>query len=75
MRTVRPRGRAMRALLVALAAGRAAAADEGPKQTRYALRAAAQGGLVLAIEARDGCVVCGASGEAFGHSRAAARDS
>lgn len=52
-------------LLVVVVAGDAASRLT---QTRYALQAADRGGLVLAVEARDGCVVCAASTEARGPS-------
>ena len=52
-------------LLIALATG------DAPKrlqQTTYALKAAARGGLVIGVEARDGCIICAASSEAKGPS-------
>ena len=52
-------------LLLALARG------DAPKrlqQTTYALKAAARGGLVIGVEARDGCIICAASSEAKGPS-------
>ena len=52
-------------LLIALVQG------DAPKrlqQTTYALKAAARGGLVIGVEARDGCIICAASGEATGPS-------
>ena len=42
-------------LLLALVTG------DAPKrlqQTTYALKAAARGGLVIGVEARDGCIIC-----------------
>ena len=38
------------------------------QQTTYALKAAARGGLVIGVEARDGCIICAASSEAKGPS-------
>jgi len=52
-------------LLIALVTG------DAPKrlqQTTYALKAAARGGLVIGVEARDGCIICAASSEAKGPS-------
>ena len=52
-------------LLIALVTG------DAPKrlqQTTYALKAAARGGLVIGVEARDGCILCAASSEAKGPS-------
>ena len=52
-------------LLIALVQG------DAPKrlqQTTYALKAAARGGLVIGVEARDGCIICAASSEAKGPS-------
>ena len=51
--------------MIALARG------DAPKrlqQTTYALKAAARGGLVIGVEARDGCIICAASSEAKGPS-------
>ena len=52
-------------LLIALVTG------DAPKrlqQTTYALKAAARGGLVIGVEARDGCIICAASSDAAGPS-------
>ena len=52
-------------LLLALVTG------DAPKrlqQSTYALKAAARGGLVIGVEARDGCIICAASNEAKGPS-------
>jgi 20S proteasome alpha/beta subunit len=52
-------------LLIALVTG------DAPKrlqQTTYGLKAAARGGLVIGVEARDGCIICAASSEAKGPS-------
>ena len=52
-------------LLIALVQG------DAPKrlqQTTYALKAAARGGLVIGVEARDGCIICAASSDAAGPS-------
>ena len=38
------------------------------QQTTYALKAAARGGLVIGVEARDGCIICAASSDAAGPS-------
>ena len=38
------------------------------QQTTYALKAAARGGLVIGVEARDGCIICAASSEGKGPS-------
>ena len=38
------------------------------QQTTYALKAAARGGLVIGVEARDGCIICAASSDAVGPS-------